>query len=68
MGHALQADQHKCSCSTYHKISLLVFTTPDTRGKVWSTEDLHPEEEHTSRKHLTSPDIQKSMGLDQLHL
>ena len=41
--------------------------TPETRGKVWGKEDLHPVEEDQVREHLSKPDIRKSMGPDGVH-
>lgn len=50
------------------KTSLQEPPIPETRGKVWSKEDLPSAEENQIKEHLSKLDIHKSMGPDhRLH-
>lgn len=44
--------------------SLQESPVPETRGKVWSKEDLPSAEENQIKEHLSKLDIHKSMGPD----
>ena len=49
------------------KSSLQESQAPESRGKVWSKEDLPSLEKVQVREHLNKLDINKSMGPDRIH-